>query len=285
MSYKNFIPTVWNAAINRELEKELVYAEDCNTEYEGELNEVGDTVKIVGVGKPTIKHLTRETASKDIDGPEEVEDTSVSLTVNQIAYYNYLVGDLDKKQAKGNLMDALNKESTEGLADDIDQYIANLAKKKEAVKMAATKVVAKETTTSGETYVLDLLDKALEQLYTNNVKRKTKIVVTCPPRFMTILNKAYKFLDTNNSKLMKNGFVGMYNNLTVKMSNNCAKSDDGNTDFIQVKTQRAIGFVKNLAHTEAYRPEKKFADAVKGCVVYDAKIVRPKEMVVMQVTY
>ena len=30
MAYENFIPTVWAEAINRELEKALVYAEGCN---------------------------------------------------------------------------------------------------------------------------------------------------------------------------------------------------------------------------------------------------------------
>ena len=30
MAYQNFIPTVWAEAINRELEKALVYAEGCN---------------------------------------------------------------------------------------------------------------------------------------------------------------------------------------------------------------------------------------------------------------
>ena len=286
MSYKNFIPTVWNEAINRELEKDCVFVEDCNRKYEGDVKQIGDSVRILGVGKPTIKHIARADATKDIDAPEEIEDTSVTMNINQIAYFNYMVGDIDKKQAVGGVMEALNEESGEGIADDIDQYIANLAKQKEAVKLydSALKVVAKETTTSGEIYVLDALDKALEALYKNNVKATTKIVATVSPTFLTLLKKAYRFEDTNNSKLMKNGYVGMYNTIKIKMSNNVAKDANGN-ELIQVKTQRAIAFANPLTHTEPYRPEKKFADAVKGFTLYDAKIVRPKEMFVLNVKY
>lgn len=285
MSYANFIPTVWEEAINRELEKDCVFVEDCNRKYEGSVKQLGDSVRILGVGKPTIKHLSRANATNDIDAPEVIEDTSVTMNINQIAYFNFLVGDIDEKQAVGGVMEALNEESGEGIADDIDQYIANLAKEKTAVKVyeTALKVVASETPASGEVNVLDALDKALEKLYTNNVKRKTKIVATVSPRFLTILNKAYRLTDTDNHKLMKNGYVGMYNNITIKMSNNVAT--DNGVDLIQVKTPRAIAFANPLTHTEPYRPEKKFADAVKGFTLYDAKIVRPKEMFVLNVKY
>ena len=285
MSYANFIPTVWEEAINRELEKDCVFVEDCNRKYEGSVKQLGDSVRILGVGKPTIKHLSRANATNDIDAPEVIEDTSVTMNINQIAYFNFLVGDIDEKQAVGGVMEALNEESGEGIADDIDQYIANLAKEKTAVKVyqTALKVVASETPASGEVNVLDALDKALEKLYTNTVKRKTKVVATVSPRFLTILNKAYRLTDTDNHKLMKNGYVGMYNNITIKMSNNVAT--ENGVDLIQVKTQRAIAFANPLTHTEPYRPEKKFADAVKGFTLYDAKIVRPKEMFVLNVNY
>ena len=54
---------------------------------------------------------------------------------------------------------------------------------------------------------------------------------------------------------------------------------------IMARTKRAIAFVKPLTHTEAYRPEKKFVDAVKGFILYDASIVRPKELAVYNVKY
>ena len=80
MAYQNFIPTVWNEGIERELERICVFAEDCNRKYEGSVKEKGESVKILGVGKPTIKSLAKANKNNDIDAPEEIEDTSVIAT-------------------------------------------------------------------------------------------------------------------------------------------------------------------------------------------------------------
>jgi len=289
MSYANFIPTVWNEQIDRELERLCVFVEDCNRKYEGKVKEKGESVKILGVGKPTIRSIAKSARNNDIEAAEEIEDTSIIMQINQIRYFNYKIGDIDKAQAIGGVMEALQEETSEGLANEVDTYVADLAKKDEAVKLYATapKVVS-GTAGEGEVNVLDALDLAAQKLYENDVKQSTKIVATVTPRFFTKFRKDYASKDTDNSAILKNGKVAMYGNLTIKMSNNVAKArttTDGDTDLIQVKTQRAIAFAKPLTHTEAYRPEKGFADAVKGFILFDAKIVRPKEMFILNVKH
>jgi len=279
MSYANFIPTIWNESIDRDLERITVFAEDCNRKYEGKISSKGEAVKILGVGKPTITTIAKSARNNNINAAEEVEDTSVMLYINQIAYFNYMVGDIDKAQAVGGVMTALQEETSEGLANVVDRYIANLAQDSNAIKLGAT------VTTVTESNILATLDSAIQKLYENDVKPTTKIVATVSPRFFTLLKRAYTDLDTNNSDMIKHGKVGMYGNVTIKMSNNVSKSVDGTTDYIMLRTQRAIAYAKPLTHTEAYRPELKFADAVKGYILFDAKIVRPKEMVVLNVNY
>ena len=117
------------------------------------------------------------------------------------------------------------------------------------------------------------------------MKATTKIVVTISPRFYTLFKQAYIDKDTDNSEMLKNGRVAKYGNVVVKMSNNVHKTDSGATDNIMIRTQRAIAFAKPLTHTEPYRPEKKFADAVKGFILFDAKVVRPKEVININVKY
>ena len=232
MAYQNFIPTVWAEAINRELEKALVYAEGCNRQYEGEVKAMGDTVRILGVGKPTITTTTDKAIT--LSDPENVDDTSVTLAIKQISYFNYKVDDIDKRQAVGGVMEALNKEATYGLADEMDKHIAGMAATREAVKYASS---------------------------------------------ATSITK-YTVLDTNNSRLLENGRVGKYGNVIVKMSNNVAVDSSANS-LITVHTDKAVAFVNPMTHVEAYRPETGFSDAVKGFVLYQAKIVRPKELVVL----
>lgn len=283
MAYENFIPTVWNESIDRELDRLCVFAEDCNRQYEGKVKEKGESVKILGVGKPTIRSIAKSARNNDIEGPEEIEDTSVILQINQIRYFNYMVGDIDKAQmSPSGIMDALATETSEELASSMDSYIASKVADSNVKKLTAT------PTRVTEENVLDILDDALQLLYENDVKPSTEIVVTVTPRFYKLFKRAYAGKDTNNSGILKNGKVGMYGNATVKMSNNVFKSQTSvanDTDNIMIRTKRAVAFVKALTHTEPYRPEKKFADAVKGFVLFDAKVVRPKEMINVNVTY
>lgn len=285
MAYANFIPSVWNEGINRELERLCVFAEDCNRKYEGNVKNKGESVTILGVGKPTIKSLAKSNRNNDIASPEEIEDTSIIMPINQIRYFNYMVGDIDKAQAVNGVMDALQEETSEGLANEVDKYIADFAKDANVPKLfSSAKKIVSGTAGNGEINILEALDMAIEKLYENDVKPTTKIVATITPKFFTLFKQAYIKTDTNNSSILKNGKVAMYGNVIVKMSNNVA-TETGGIDNIMVRTQRAVAFAKPLTHTEPYRPEKKFADAVKGFILFDGKVVRPKEIITLNVKY
>lgn len=274
MSYRNFSPKIWAKQINRELERAMVFAEDCNRQYEGDVKQMGDTVKVLGVGKPTI---TKQVGGSIVlQDPEAVEDTSVDMVINRVAYFNYLVDDIDRRQAVGGLMDAMSAESSEGTANAMDEDIAALAGTADAPKLF------KSTTAITVDNILKQIDLGVQKLMENDVKPETKIVITVTPWFKTILRQAYVQLDTNNSAMLKNGRVGQYDNVIVKMSNNCHRNSDNGHD-IMLRTQRAVAFANPLTHVEPYRPEKRFADAVKGFVLYGTKIVRPKELVVLNV--
>lgn len=277
MSLSNFVPTYWSHAINRELERKCVFAEDCNRQYEGEVKKTGDAVRILGVGKPTI--LSSTDRKIVLPEPEDIADTSVLMPIEQIAYFTYQVDDISLRQRKGDLLDALSAETSEGLANTMDKYIAGLALSRDAFRLNPSPVKVTEAN------VLSIIDNGLMRLYRNNVMPNAKITVTVSPRFYFLLKAAYQKLDTDNSKLLENGRVGRYGNVIVKMSNNVATGSSGNDDNIMLRTDRAVAFANPLTHTEAFRPERAFSDAVKGFVLFDAKVVRPKEMVILNVFY
>ena len=131
--------------------------------------------------------------------------------------------------------------------------------------------------------ILDLINSCATKLFENDVKLNTELVLTGTPKFIEILRKAYEKLDTNNSEMMKNGKVGRYHNITIKMSNNVHHDDT--YEYIMLRTKRALAFVNQVTHSEAYRPERGFEDAVKGFVVYGGKWVRPKENITLAVKY
>lgn len=273
MAYENFIPEIWDKKIERDLERLCVYAEDCNRKWEGSVKQCGDTVHILGSGKPTIHTLARANASGDIEGPEEVEGTDTLLVIDQIRYFNFKVGDIDKAQAVDGVLDALTDEANEGLANEVDVHISSLVS-----GAAHTETQAALTVDN----VLDVLDNAQQKLYEADVKPTTEVVVVLPPAVYKLFRKAYVAKDTNNSEMLKNGRVATYSNMTVKLSNNVNKS--GNAYNMMMRTKRAVAYAQPIRHVEPYRPEGSFADAVKGFILFGAKVVRPKEMVKIAVT-
>lgn len=277
MAYKNFIPEIWAEAINRDLERLHVFADGTNREYEGEVSQKGDSVRILGIGKPTVVEVEKDNFA-GLDAAETVEDTSIIMPINRMAYFNYKVDDIDKRQAVGGIMEALSAETSEALADVQDKYIASLAAAKEAKKMWTS---AKQITADN---VLDLLLEAHQKLYENDVKSNTQVEVILTPAIATLYKKAMSLRDTDNSKLLKNGVIDRFDGMNIKVSNNVhITSGTNEVQNIQVRTNRAIAFARPMVHTEAYRPEAGFSDAVKGFILYGAKIVRPKELFNMNV--
>ena len=280
MSYENFKRKIWAKAIDRELERAFVFADGTNQQYSGEIKGLGDTVRILGVGKPTVTEHDLINGDITLSSPEKVSDTSVSLVVDKAAYFNYAVGDIDKAQGAGNVMAVLNTEASEEVANVIDKHIANLVHPDSPSYIEAVKFTKTQITNAN---VMATLDACQAMLYANDVSPATEVEMILPPWLYMAFRQAYQNKDTDNSEYLTNGKVARYGNMTIKMSNNVAVKNDGTRDvyYVQIRTKRAIAVAMSEAHTEPYRPESKFEDAVKGFKLFGAKIVRPKELVVL----
>ena len=310
---QNFIPEVWDESIERTLKPALVFADDCTREYEGNIRKLGDTVHILGIEKPTITEYslsnngsilqdgnlstsgTRNYVNNpDLSTPEQIAGNEQVLLIDKVDFFNFELNDIDRAQSMRGVMDAATKEAALGLAAKVDTNIAALAAAGATVNQVSTGSVDKTGTTAvGKTNILDYFDEAIQKLYENNVSPATEIVATVSPRFYMILKQSYTNLDTNNSEMLKNGRVGRYGNVIIKMSNHVVKSDTGtgqnvitnNADTITLRTRRAVALAYQLNGTETLRSQKHFANIVRGKILYGAKIVRPAELVNLKVKY
>lgn len=277
MSFNKFKPVVWATQFEKDLEKALVFYENCNHQYEGKAREPGDSIKILGIGKPSTR-THNDGKLHDLDAPEEVKGTSLSMPINMVTDFNFYVDDLDKRQSEGGsgLLSQYMSEAKDAVAEEQDAYIASFAKDKNIKTQVASAAITKDN-------ILDFIDKAYLELLKNDVKRTTEVTLTASPTFVMILKRAYVDLDTNNSEMMRNGRVGRYGGITIKESNACPS--DATYEYFQLKTNKAISFVKPYIHLEPYRPESNFSDAVKGYALYDGKVTRPKEIIGLKVKY
>ncbi len=274
MALENFIPTIWSARLLDNLQKALVYGQVpvVNRDWEGEIRDVGDTVRINAIGAVTVADYTK---NNDINAPEALQDASLVLRIEQGKYFNFAVDDVDRTQQKPKVMDAAMREAAYALRDAADQYIAS--------KMVAEAGVTVGSDASPN--VLDTAAKAYELLVTigveldeQNVPRDGRWVVV-PPWVYGLFLKDDRFVKAGTSRsdeVLANGEVGRAAGFTILESNNVPVS--GSNYRILAGTSQATAYAEQILKVEAYRPERRFADAVKGLHVYGAKVVRPQAL-------
>jgi hypothetical protein len=284
MAYDNFKEKVWAKGIQKELERLHIFADGVNKEYTGVIKNLGDTVRIKNVGKPTITTDVFDSKSRHLvlSDPETVSDSAVSLVVDHRSTFNFTVDDIDEAQGANGVMDALKGETSEGLADEQDKFIADLAKGKVGVQSYNAKVNSGNVVTLTANNLFQVVDLAQQLLFENDVKASTPLDLFIPPWVNTLFRQSFIKADTDNSEVLKNGKVGMYGSINLKMSNNVATDANGNY-YLQLRTNRAVAFVEQTTHIEPYRPEKGFQDALKGFNLWGGKIVRPKEFLTIVV--
>lgn len=285
-----FIPTIWSARILTALRNALVYgqANVVNRDYEGEIRNAGDSVKINSVGDPTIKTYTK---NLDMDPPEELTDEQRTLTITESPYFNFQVDDVDRAQTQGNVMQQGMNNAAYGLRDRADSFIASLYTDVAAGNLIGSDGAPETIATPADAYNA-LVDLAVTLDEASVPVEGRWVVVT--PWFHGLLLRDDRFVGsggTNAEATLRNGRVGEAAGFAIGKSNNVPSVvGDGTATFDNDKIiagyPGAASYAEQIPadRTEAYRPERRFADAVKGLHLYGAKLVRPTGWAVLSAT-
>lgn len=266
----NFIPTLWSAEVLTSLKDQLVWGQEgiINRNYEGEVKGYGSTVKINGLDGITVGKYTK---NSDINAPEVLSDNTRELVVDQANYFNFLIDDVDKAQQNPKLMSSAMVEASFALKQEADKYIAA------EIAKATTKKLTRDITTPAEAY--DVLVDLSVMLDEANVPEQGRFVVI-PPFFEGMIKKDERFVgvgDATDASIKLNGLVGRVAGFNLIKANTVYV--DSEKYHIVAGHSMATTYADQINEVEAYRPEKRFADAVKGLYTYGLKVVRPEALV------
>lgn len=281
MATEKFIPTVWSAKILDALEKSLVYAQLFNRDYEGEITDAGDTVKIGTIGDVTIKDYTK---SSDIAAADEVTPAVQTLTIDKAKYFNIAVDDVDAAQSKLSLLDTATARAGYGFSDVADQYLGGLLASKgtltaglgnKTTPLVITKDNAYETLVNMKT----ALDKA-------KLPKQGRVCVM-PSEFEGFMLLDPRFVQVSADEAQKRLTEGsVYRAAGFDIMTSVNAPSPASDVFNVVASSPICGtFAEQILKTEAYRPEKRFSDAVKGLHVYGAAVTRPECVAVATVKF
>ena len=271
MSVKNFIPQIWSRSIFKTYDKAFEYAALTNRQYQGDIAQFGDRVKINEIGDVSTNAYSGTVSYED------PEDASKFLIIDQQQFSGVQMDDIDAAQVNPAIVKEVTRKMGVSMADTVDQYIASLytdAGISNATLGLTTGVCALQSTEIVEylSYVGQLMDE-------NNNPKQGRVAIV-PPWFLHKMTLAKITKDTNNSATITEGYAGRMLGWDVYMSNNTPHSSTtwyAPMFFIKNDT---IAFAEQIVQTEALRDIASFKDYLRALMVYGAKVVRPSSLAV-----
>ncbi len=272
MAYEGFRPE----ALARELMTNR--GRDCvfkNLTYKGpiigEISKKGDVLHIAGVGRPTVRDYT---PGQDIT-LEQKSSYNQDLYITQAKYVNVEVDRVDKAQAQGEVFGVEVREAKKALAQTLDEYLAGFHGQ-------AGKKISNDTVTSRS--ILSTLAEAEQALLEADVPFEEERFLVISPAIYTKLVLGKIVFQQTNEKVMDKGFKGSYLNFGVYVSNSIKKT--GDVHHCMAFTRQALALAEQIPASmiERYSPEKTFADAFKVLHLYGASVIRPGELVSVDLT-
>jgi hypothetical protein len=279
LALDKFIPEIWSSRMMYWLTQQLVYAQPgvVNTDWEGEIKQMGDTVRINDIGDVTVFDYSRNAPMSD---PQILTDSETLLTVTQSKAFNFAVDDLDKAQMKTSIMDRAMQKSAYALRGLADSFVAAKYVDVPTGNIHPGATDGSPLTTLGtEGVAYELLVDLSTILNENDIPEEGRWVVV-PPFFHGAMQKDKRFVLNalpSSEQVRVNGRVARAAGFDILISNRVPNTA-GAKYKILAGHQMGISYAEQVNKVEAYRPEKLFADAVKGLHLYGAKTVYPKAL-------
>lgn len=279
MTVANFVPTVWSGQVFMDFQKATILGGAItNRNYEGEITGSGDSVKITSVGPVTVRSYSKNSTSNLT--VEQLNDAQTTLIIDQAKYFAFSVDNIDRAQAKGDVLGAGMMQAAQALAEDADSYIASL------YTQAGASTYTSITIASSNADVLTMFGRAKQLLTEMNCPQAGRRAVVSPYVEAQLVKQTVGMTQGLVGEVMPTGMIGRFLGFDVYVSNNLAQGSTHTAaqpvHECMFGTPQAITFADQIVKTEAYRPEGGFSDAVKGLHLYGAKCTQPHALVVIE---
>jgi hypothetical protein len=228
-----------------------------NTDYAGEIENFGDTVKIIKEPTITVKDYAR---GQTVD-TQVLADDQITMTVDQGSYFAFKVDDIEERQSHVNFEALATSSGAYSLKKNYDYNVLKFI-----YDNASTS--ASDTGTDGSPIdgdaavdtLANVVSSAKKVLDKNDVPEENRWLVA-PPEFFEQLRKAGGKL--SDQSVMNDGGV----------SHTFGSSGSNEFAFLYGHMS-GVATVNHIAKTELIRDPDSFADVVRGLHVFGRKILR-----------
>lgn len=273
-SYAAFIPEIWSAKLNTMLEKDCVMLQCVNRNYEGEIKNQGDKVKIITPAPVSISTLGDGNISYS-----ELAPTSSDLIIDQKKFFAFKINDIAQVQSNADIMEAHLANAKNAIEEVQDSYLLSMHANVSSANIVGTDElpIALSKTTIYEQFV----KLAMKLKDSNAVTAGKRPWVVINPLVESYLLQSTEFIGANNvaDETLREGAIGRIAGMDVLVSTNLTPVDS--KYYILAGTNEAVTFASQLAKIESLRDKDSFSDLVRGLYLYGAKTVQPAALAKM----
>ena len=276
-SYSAFIPQIWSQKLNQMLEKNCVMLQCVNRNWEGDIKNQGDTVKIITPADVTVSTLTSDNIEYSALTP-----TSQDLVIDQKKFFAFKIDDVAQVQANGDIMEAHLTNAKKAIEEVQDAYLLGLHTD-----------VSDDNTVGSELSPIELNKSTIYEQFvklslalknSDAVHAGVKPWVVINPNIEAYLLQSPEFISAYKvgDQTLREGSIGRIAGMDVLVSTNLTDGDG--KYYVLAGTNEAITFASQLAKIESLRDKDSFSDLVRGLYLYGAKTVQPKALAKMVVS-
>lgn len=274
--YSAFIPEIWSQKLNNMLTKNCVMLQCVNRNYEGEIKNQGDTVKIITPAEVSISTVTDSAITYS-----ELNPTEVDLVIDQKKFFAFKIGDIAQAQANQDIMEAHLQNAKNAIEEVQDTFLLG-----QHANVDSNNIVGGTTsvTLDKSTIYSYFVQLALKLKNANAVNNNQKPWVVINPTIESYLLQSTEFISAYNvaDETLRDGAIGRIAGMDVLVSTNLTATDS--KYYVLAGTNEAITFASQLSKIESLRDKDSFSDLVRGLYLYGAKTVQSKSLAKMVVT-
>ena len=300
-----FIPEIWSGKLVEKFYASTVLAAISNTDYEGEIKNKGDRVKIRT--KPTISIHNYD--SDGLLGLDRPTGGTVELFIGNGKYFSLILDDVMEIQSDLNILSMWSDDAAQQLkitvdSDVLDGIVGQMAAANQGtaagaitgnlnlgIKGTPLSVVSKNPG-AGDIELLDVLMRMGQVLDEQNIPEvgRWAVMPSWAGRMIKQSELRQAYLSGDSVSMLRNGRLGMVDRFTIYISNLLPNHSTDSTNFnagewpIFAGHAHGLTFASQISKVETLRSELTFGQILRGLQVYGYQVVDGKALVQAQVT-
>lgn len=287
MALADFIPTIWAARFTDALERTRVYGASVNQRYtvdaQGNKIEIPTFNKAVTVGDYTV--------NTDIKAAETADGDTAELNLDQQKYFHIYTDDLTRVQSAPDVMSEYVRTAARTIAEVQDDYLRGRYEAAFANSRRNNSANAANATVEAKLKAVIRLKQLMSEA---NVPIDARWMAVSPS-FIADLEEHFiaeggaaagVYAPATADRVVQNGFAGNLLGFDLRVTTSIPSTGSGATRklrFVASQGDGAVTMAEQISQLEAYRPELRFGEAVKGLYVYGGLAAEPAKVFYLEV--